>query len=174
MSRPLRVLIVEDSENDTALLKLELQRAGYDPQCRQVQTAEQMQAALQSQPWDLVIADYRMPRFDGLSALALVKELGVDLPFIIVSGHITDETAVGAMRAGAHDYVMKDKLTRLGPAVERELREAEVRRQRRRAEEDLRRAHEELEMRVQQRTAELKAVNAKLVTAIAAAATAGI
>ena len=76
MSRPLRVLIVEDSENDTALLKLELQRAGYDPQCRQVQTAEQMQAALQSQPWDLVIADYRMPRFDGLSALALVKEPG--------------------------------------------------------------------------------------------------
>ena len=166
MNRPLRVLIVEDSENDTALLEIELQRAGYTPECHQVQTGEEMRAALDSQKWDLVIADYRMPRFDGLAALALVKQLGLDLPFIIVSGHITDETAVGAMRAGAHDYVMKDNLARLGPAVERELREAEVRRERRRAEEDLRRAHEELEMRVQQRTAELKAVNARLQTAI--------
>jgi signal transduction histidine kinase len=160
------VLIVEDSENDTALLEIELQRAGYTPECHQVQTGEEMRAALDSQKWDLVIADYRMPRFDGLAALALVKQLGLDLPFIIVSGHITDETAVGAMRAGAHDYVMKDNLARLGPAVERELREAEGRRERRRAEEDLRRAHEELEMRVQQRTAELKAVNARLQTAI--------
>jgi DNA-binding response OmpR family regulator len=160
------VLIVEDSENDSALLKIELQRAGYTPECHQVQTGEEMRSALDSQKWDLVIADYLMPRFDGLAALALVKQLGLDLPFIIVSGHITDETAVGAMRAGAHDYVMKDNLARLGPAVERELREAEVRRERRRAEEDLRHAHDELEMRVQQRTAELKAVNAKLQTAI--------
>lgn len=166
MNRPLRVLIVEDSENDSALLKIELQRAGYTPECHQVQTGEEMRSALDSQKWDLVIADYLMPRFDGLAALALVKQLGLDLPFIIVSGHITDETAVGAMRAGAHDYVMKDNLARLGPAVERELREAEVRRERRRAEEDLRHAHDELEMRVQQRTAELKAVNAKLQTAI--------
>ncbi|HVM49086.1 MAG TPA: response regulator [Candidatus Acidoferrum sp.] len=166
MSQPLRVLIVEDSEADTALLQHELQRAGYALHCRQVQTGTEMRAALEGEPWDLVIADYRMPRFDGLSALALVKQLGLDLPFIVVSGHITDETAVEAMRSGAHDYVMKDKLARLGPAIERELREAEVRRERRRAEEALRRAHEELEMRVQQRTAELKAVNAKLVTAI--------
>jgi signal transduction histidine kinase len=166
MNQPLRVLIVEDSESDAALLVLELRRAGYGPESRRVQSAEEMRSALASEVWDLVVADYRMPRFDGLSALGLVKELGLDLPFIIVSGHITEETAVAAMRAGAHDYVMKDKLARLGPAVDRELREAVVRRERRRAEEDLRRAHEELEMRVQQRTAELKAVNSKLEKAI--------
>ncbi len=73
----------------------------------------------------MIIADYRLPRFDGLAALALVKAKGLDLPFIIVSGYITEETAVAAMKAGAHDYVMKDKLARLGPAVERELREAD-------------------------------------------------
>jgi signal transduction histidine kinase len=166
MNQPLRVLIVEDSESDAALLEIELRRGGYGPACHRVDTVEQMRSALEGQPWDLVIADYRMPRFDGLSALALVKQLGLDLPFIIVSGHITDETAVAAMKAGAHDYVMKDKLARLCPAVARELREAVVRRERRRAEDDLRRAHDELEMRVQQRTAELKAVNAKLETAI--------
>src|SRR5262245_25392346 len=100
-----------------------------------------MSAALEQQSWDLVIADYLMPQFDGLAALALVREKGLDLPFIIVSGHITDDTAVGAMKAGAHDYVMKDNLARLGPAVERELREAEVRRQRKRSEEKLKVEH---------------------------------
>jgi signal transduction histidine kinase len=166
VNRPLQVLIVEDSENDAALIAIELERAGYAPAGHRAETPEAMRSALERQKWDLVIADYRLPRFDGLAALALVKEKGLDLPFIIVSGHITEETAVAAMKAGAHDYVMKDNLARLGPAVRRELREAEVRRERRRAEEDLRRAHEELELRVQQRTAELKTVNAKLQTAI--------
>ena len=119
------------------------------------------------QEWDLVISDYRLPRFDGLAALALVKEKGLDLPFIIVSGYITEETAVAAMKAGAHDYVMKDNLARLGQAVERELREAEVRRERRRAEEALRRVYDELEVRVQERTAELRTANARLKAAIA-------
>ena len=91
-----------------------------------------MEATLAEQAWDVVVADYVMPHFSGLDALALVRQLGLDLPFIIVSGHITEDTAVAAMKAGAHDYVMKDNLTRLGPAVERELREAEMRRQRRR------------------------------------------
>jgi signal transduction histidine kinase len=99
--------------------------------------------------------------------LALVKEKGLDLPFIIVSGYITEDTAVAAMKAGAHDYMMKDKLARLGPAVTRELRETEVRRERRRAEEALRQAYAELERRVEQRTAELKTVNARLHAAIA-------
>jgi PAS domain S-box-containing protein len=135
--QPLQVLIVEDSENDAALLEIELQRAGYDPACTRVQTADSVNSALERQNWDLIIADYLMPQFDGLSALALVKQKGIDVPFIIVSGHITDATAVAAMKAGAHDYVMKDNLARLGPAVERELRDAEVRRDRRRSEEKL-------------------------------------
>lgn len=141
MSTSLQVLIVEDSENDALLLQLELQRAGYEPVCHRVDTAAAMDAALARQRWDFVIADYVMPLFNGLDALALVREKGLDLPFIIVSGHITEDTAVAAMKAGAHDYVMKDKLARLGPAVERELREAEMRRQRRRTEETLKVEH---------------------------------
>ena len=141
MNRPLQVLLVEDSEDDAALLKIELQRAGYSPNCHRAETPEALNAALERQDWDLVISDYRLPRFDGLAALALVKEKGLDVPFIIVSGFITEETAVAAMKAGAHDYVMKDKLARLGPAVERELREAASRRERRRSEGQLKAQH---------------------------------
>src|ERR1043166_9825700 len=141
MTTSLQVLIVEDSENDALLLQLEAQRAGYRPVCHRVDTAAAMSAALARQRWDLVIADYVMPLFNGLDALALVREMGLDQPFIIVSGHITEDTAVAAMKAGAHDYVMKDKLARLGPAVERELREAEIRRQRKRIDETLKVEH---------------------------------
>jgi two-component system sensor histidine kinase UhpB len=93
-----------------------------------------MTAALEAQDWDAIIADYVMPKFDGLAALAMVKERGLDVPFIIVSGHITEDTAVAAMKAGAHDYVMKDKLARLAPAIAREIRDAEVRREQRASE----------------------------------------
>src|SRR4051812_10047878 len=141
MEQPLKVLIVEDSENDAALLEIELERAGYAPFCERVQTADELGSALDRQQWDLIIADYIMPRFNGLAALALVKEKGLDLPFIIVSGHITDDTAVAAMKAGAHDYVMKDNLARLGSAVQRELREAAIRREQRRSEEKLKVEH---------------------------------
>src|SRR5581483_10263669 len=136
--QPLRVLIVEDSQNDALLLEIELQRTGYEPFCHRVETREAMSAALISERLDVVIADYVMPRFNGLEALALVKTQGLDLPFIIVSGHITDDTAVAAMKAGAHDYVMKDNLARLGPAVQRELREAEGRRARQTIDQKLR------------------------------------
>lgn len=139
--QPLRVLIVEDSENDAALIELALERAGYTPGCLRVQTRAALDAALSQQAWDVVIADYVMPQFNGLDALAQVKARGMDLPFIIVSGHITDDTAVAAMRAGAHDYVMKDNLARLGPAVGRELRDAAVRREQRLAEEQLKIEH---------------------------------
>ncbi|HEX3988501.1 MAG TPA: PAS domain S-box protein [Verrucomicrobiae bacterium] len=137
-NRLLQILLVEDSENDALLIELALQRSGAPCRCRRVETAEEMAAALQTQNWDAIIADYVLPKFDGLAALALIKERGVDVPFIVVSGHITEDTAVAAMKAGAHDYVMKDKLTRLVPAITREMREAEMRRARRAFEKELR------------------------------------
>ncbi|RLC86856.1 MAG: hypothetical protein DRJ03_07605 [Chloroflexi bacterium] len=116
----------------------ELRRGGYDPTFERVDTPESFSDALTGQPWDVIIADYAMPRFSGLDALRMLQETELDLPFILVSGTIGEEVAVEAMRAGAHDYVMKSNLARLVPAVRRELREAETRRARKRAEERLR------------------------------------
>ncbi len=134
MSKPLRVLIVEDSEDDTELLLRELRRSDYDLTHERVETAPAMRAALARQPWDLVIADYSMPHFSAPAALALLKESGFDLPFIIVSGTIGEERAVAAMKTGAHDYLIKGHLARLVPVIERELREARIRWERRQAE----------------------------------------
>jgi two-component system, NarL family, sensor histidine kinase UhpB len=140
VTRPLHVLIVEDSVDDTELICLELHRGGYEPRAQRVETASQMAAALGLQDWDLVISDHSMPKFDAPQALRLLQASGQDLPFIIVSGSINEEVAVAAMKAGAHDFVTKDHLRRLIPAVGRELREAEMRRQRRRAEKALQEA----------------------------------
>ncbi|HXI82646.1 MAG TPA: response regulator [Verrucomicrobiae bacterium] len=137
MHTPLRVLIVEDSEDDCLLLKNELARGGYAVTYSRVETPEEMTAALAEGPWDIVVSDHRMPRFSSLAALKLFKERASNVPFIVVSGSIGEELAVGAMKAGAHDYIMKDNLARLVPAVERELREAESRRQRQNAEQAL-------------------------------------
>ncbi|HLG69832.1 MAG TPA: EAL domain-containing protein [Chloroflexota bacterium] len=134
---PLRVLIVEDSEDDAELLLIELRRAGYKPIYRLVQTREDMAAALDEQEWDVVVSDYNMPHFSAIGALGLMHERHLDRPFIILSGAIGEETAVAAMKAGAHDYVMKDNLARLIPAIERELREVEVRTARHQAERAL-------------------------------------
>ncbi|MDB6022116.1 MAG: Multi-sensor signal transduction histidine kinase, partial [Pedosphaera sp.] len=139
MSRPIRVLLVEDQESDAALLLLELRQNGYEPQWERVQTAAAMTAALDRQSWDVVVADYVLPGFSGPGALRLMQRRGLDLPFIIVSGHIDEDTAVASMKAGAHDYVMKDRLTRLVPAIEREMNEAEVRRARQRSVEQFQR-----------------------------------
>src|SRR5215210_3369781 len=139
MGAPLRVLLVEDSENDALLLLRQLRRGGYEPLSMRVDTAGEMEAALEGQTWDLVISDHSMPAFSSLGALDLLRGKGfVDLPFIIVSGRIGEDAAVSAMKAGAHDYIMKDNLARLNSAIERELREAEVRRRRREAEEKYR------------------------------------
>lgn len=134
MGKPLRVLIVEDSEDDALLLVFELRRGNYAPVSRRVETAEAMRKALEEEEWDLVISDYVLPGFTGLEALQVLRESGLDIPFIIVSGKIGEDTAVGAMKEGANDYLIKGNTSRLIPAIEREMQEAQVRRQKREAE----------------------------------------
>jgi PAS domain S-box-containing protein len=133
-------LIIEDNERDALLLLRELRRGGYEPVHECVDTADGLQAALGRGPWDLVLSDYAMPQFNAPAALAIVKERGLDLPFIIISGTIGEETAVAALHAGARDFILKDGLARLLPAIERELREAALRAERARISEALRRA----------------------------------
>ncbi len=127
MSTQIRVLIIEDSEDDTALVLRELRRGGYDPMYKRVQTDKAMKAALDNQTWDVIICDYCMPQFDMPAALEILQKRKLDLPFILVSGTVGEEAAVKAMKTGAHDYIMKDRLARLVPAIERELREAKKR-----------------------------------------------
>lgn len=134
MTRRLRALLVEDSEADAGLLLLELRRQGYELESERVEDAKGLKQALDSQPWDVVLSDWSMPHFDALAALTLVRERGLDLPFIIVSGTIGEETAVEALHAGATDYLVKGTLTRLRTAIERALEELEVRRAKRKAE----------------------------------------
>jgi signal transduction histidine kinase len=131
---PLRVLFVEDCEDDALLIVHELRRSGYGVVWKRVETAEALRAALQQDSWDAVLSDYRMPGFTAFEALALTQQHGQDIPFLIVSGVIGESAAVAAMKAGAHDYVHKGSLARLAPALERELRDAEIRRRRRQAE----------------------------------------
>lgn len=137
MGRPLRALLVEDVERDAILLVRELERGGFEVSYERVETAAGLAAALDRQAWDIVVSDYTMPRFGAPEALALVKERRLDLPFIIVSGAVEEETAVGAIRAGAHDFMAKGHLARLVPAIERELQEAASRAERARLEQQL-------------------------------------
>ena len=130
----INLLIVEDSADDAELMVRALRRAGVDPTYERVETPEAMEAALARGSWDLVISDYSMPHFSGLAALKLLQDKELDLPFILVSGNAGENVAVDAMKAGAHHYILKDNLARLAPAVERELRDAELRRERQRAE----------------------------------------
>lgn len=137
MNKPLRVLIVDDSEDDTLLLVRKLKRDGFNPTFERVDTPEAMEDALSKNTWDIILSDYNMPRFDAFAALAILKKSGIDIPFIIVSGAIGEETAVAAMKAGAHDYIMKDNLARLVAAIERELGEAQIRHKKRETEKQL-------------------------------------
>jgi PAS domain S-box-containing protein len=131
---PLRVLVVEDSVDDTLLIEAELRRGGLDPVVERVETGDSLEAALKSHNWDVVVCDYSIPELTGPVALTLFRESGVDIPFISVSGTVGEETVAEMMKAGAHDYVMKSHLARLVPAVKRELRAAQERRDRRQAE----------------------------------------
>lgn len=128
MTDVIKVLIVEDSENDAELLMRQLRKGGYSPQCSVVETAESFKKALEYEPWDLILCDYKMPNFSAPAALKIIQEMNFDIPFLVVSGTIGEDTAVEVMKAGAHDYLMKDKLTRLPAAVERELRDTKNRR----------------------------------------------
>lgn len=138
MTKPLHVLIVEDSEDDALLLLCELRRGGFEPAYERVEIADALKAALGKKTWDVILCDYGLPKFSAPGALELVKESGLDLPVIVVSGTIGEETAADLMRAGAHDLIRKENLARLVPAVEREISEAEVRHERKRAEETIR------------------------------------
>jgi diguanylate cyclase (GGDEF)-like protein/PAS domain S-box-containing protein len=130
MKTPLNVLFVEDSEDDAFLMKRELQRGGFEISSHRVDTISGMRAALKNRRWDLVISDYNLPGFDGLHALKIFKSFGLDVPFLLISGAVGEEFAVEAMRAGAQDYIKKDNLSRLVPAINRELREVQVRSER--------------------------------------------
>jgi signal transduction histidine kinase len=155
MKRPLRLLLVEDMEDHALLLVRELGK-GFEVAFDRVDTLQELEAALDVNPWDAVIADFHLPAFDGLDALRMMQAKGLDLPFILVSGVIGEEMAVEAMKAGAHDFILKGKYSRLVPALERELREAASRRERRKAEVELTRYREHLEELVRERTAELE------------------
>ncbi|HEV8337060.1 MAG TPA: response regulator [Candidatus Polarisedimenticolia bacterium] len=150
MGTPIRVLIVEDCEDDADLLVRELRRGGYEPIWERVDTPEAMAAAVSGQSWDIVISDYSMPRFSAPDALALTLERKLNVPFIIVSGTVGEEVAVEAMRAGAHDYILKGRLTRLCTAVARELRDSEIRRAHVQSQEKLRETRERLDRATQQ------------------------
>lgn len=141
---PINLLIVEDSQNDADLVVHELKRGGYAPKWKRVDTADAMESCLDSETWDVIISDYKMPSFSGLDALLLLQRKNLDIPFIIASGTIGEEIAVSIMKSGASDYIMKDNLARLPSAVERELRDNGIRKARKRAEEDLKKKIEEI------------------------------
>ncbi|MEI6557272.1 MAG: EAL domain-containing protein [Rhodospirillaceae bacterium] len=135
MAKPLRILLVEDSEDDALLLLRAISRDGYQPVCTRVDTGPAMRAALAEGEWDVVLSDYHMPRFSAEAALATLQQSGRDLPFIILSGVVQAEDVISLLKRGAHDFLNKDSLARLVPAIERELRESETRRRRHSAEQ---------------------------------------
>jgi len=142
MPESLRLLVVEDSEDDALLLMRKLSQSGYQPHWQRVENAAEMKKALQEENWDVILCDYKLPSFSAPEALKMVQEMNRDIPFIVVSGTIGEETAVEVMKAGAHDYLMKDKLVRLASAVKREIREAQIRQTKKETEERLQKSED--------------------------------
>ena len=128
MRKSLRVLIIEDSEFDARVMTSVLRQGGYDVVSQRVESGTALRDALGKQDWDVILSDYNLPEFQAPEALEILKGTGIDIPFIIISGGIGEDVAVSAMKAGAHDYLMKGQLARLVVAVEREMREAQTRR----------------------------------------------
>jgi DNA-binding NtrC family response regulator len=158
MGALLRVLIIEDSQDDTELLLRELRRGGYNVAYERVETREAMKAALDRQPWDLILSDHAMPKFSAPGALRLLHDSGHDIPFIIVSGIIGEVAAATIIKLGAHDVVLKSDLSRLVPVAAHELQEAEVLRNRQKTEDAKRREHHALQTaydKMKQQLAEL-------------------
>jgi len=159
--KTLHLLILEDSPDDAELAVKELERQGFIVEWSRVETEKAFQEAINKNP-DLILADYSLPSFDGMSALKMQQKMASEIPLIIISGKIGEEVAVKCIKSGATDYVLKDRLFRLGPVVKRALEEAQEHQARKRAEEALRKAYYELEIRVKDRTAQLRAVNEEL------------
>ena len=145
MKRTIRLLQIEDSASDAELIVHLIERSGYEVRALRIDDEEQMRAALATESWDLVIADFRLPQFSAPEALRLFQLTGLDIPFVVVSGMIGEDAAVGMMKAGAHDYLLKDRLERLPHAVEKELKDAALRKEKHEAETKLRAAYTELE-----------------------------
>lgn len=146
MKPALRILIIEDLEDDALLVLHHIKKGNFDIEYERVETADKMKRLLTEKPWDIVLSDFKMPHFNGLEALSILKETGLDIPFIVISGTIGEDVAVETMRAGAQDYIMKNNLKRLLPAIERELRQAEGRKQRKRLEAEQKRAQEQMHL----------------------------
>ncbi|MGL1863027.1 MAG: ATP-binding protein [Pseudodesulfovibrio sp.] len=142
MGIPIRVLVIEDSEDDALLTLRELRKGGYEPEWRVVETPQDLTKALDEEQWDIILSDFQMPAFDGREALRMVNEKGIDVPFIVISGVLVEENAVEVLKEGASDYVKKGNWARLIPAVGRELREAQSRRERKYAQEEQNKAQE--------------------------------
>jgi len=146
--KSLRALMVDNSENDVLLIIRELKKGGFNPFYERVETATAMEKILQDKQWDVILCDYKMPQFSAPLAIDVLKKTDIDIPLIIVSGSIGEDAAVECMRLGAQDYIMKGNLSRLCPAIARELEEAEVRNKQKQAEENFRRSLDDLPLGV--------------------------
>ncbi len=164
MTTHLRVLVVEDSDDDTSMLLRLFKQGGYEVEYERVETAPAMAAALSKREWDIVVSDFTMPQFSGLAALSQLQATGLDIPFILISGTIGEDLAVAAMKAGAQDYLLKDKLTKLVPTVARELADAQVRRQHREALEALKQSEERFRALIENSSDGITLINADLKT----------